>query len=92
MSSSQSPEPPMCFIHVHLPIDDKIGCSWYMVDNERGALLNTHASHAEAVKRDDAPHIARALCGVYPGIVGVVFVPCTNDHLTPAQKRLIHVN
>lgn len=90
MSSSQSPD--TFFVHVHVVIQGKIHCAWYAHSDEDGAWIDLCVLTAEPIKKQDRFDIGVMLSQKFPNIVGVVFVPCTNDHLTPAQKRLIHVD
>jgi len=90
MSSSLSHS--HCFLHVHVrELGGEVGCAWYAFNDEDGAWLSTCALEAEAVKTQDCAKRGITLATKFPLIVGMVFVPCTNDVLTDEQKRLIHV-
>lgn len=80
------------FIHVHIVVEEQVYCTWYAHSVEDGAWLDQCVLAAEVVETDNLDTVCQWLAKKFPNTVGFVFVPCTNDHLTPAQKRLIHVD
>lgn len=86
MSLSHSLEP-MFFLHAH--VDGK--CFWYAKANDNDVRIVPDAVLAEAVPYSQVPDAMQVIVRTVPTCQEVFSVPCSNDELTAAQKKLLRI-